>query len=73
MRAHELTTGRRAEVRGAGFRSLTGAQARLDSRRAAALLSCDLFRSAGIVPAAGVDVSAPRAAGDLSPGPPPRG
>jgi hypothetical protein len=39
-----------AGSQGAGPRALTGAPTRLDSSRAASLLSCGLFRSAGIVP-----------------------
>ena len=66
MQAHELTTARREGARDAGPRALTGAPARLDSGRAAPPLSCELFRSAGIVPAPEDGASASRAGVDLS-------
>jgi hypothetical protein len=72
MRAHELTTSRREGVRTAGPRALRGAPARLDSRGAAPPLSCDLFRSAGIVPGP-VGAIEPRTGVDLSRRSPPHG
>ncbi|MDE2447911.1 MAG: hypothetical protein KGO22_03000 [Gammaproteobacteria bacterium] len=61
MQAHELTIARREAVRGAGPRALTGVPTRLDSRAAARPLFCDLFRSAGIVPASAGTLSDPGA------------
>jgi hypothetical protein len=55
MQVHELTTVRQQGVRGP--RALTGAPTRLDSRGASPPLSCELFRSAGIVPVANADAS----------------
>ncbi len=69
MQVHELTTVRQQGVRGP--RALMGAPTRLDSRGASPPLSCELFRSAGIVPVADADVSP--AAVDLSRRLPPRG
>jgi hypothetical protein len=71
MQVHELTTVRQQGVRGP--RALTGAPTRLDSRGASLPLSCDLFRSAGIVPVAVGGASGPGAAVDLSRRLPPRG
>jgi hypothetical protein len=73
MRAHELTTAGHDGVRTAGPRALTGAPARLDSRGAAPPLSCDLFRSAGIVPVRMGGLLEPRTAVDLSQRSPRRG
>ena len=71
MQVHELTTVRQEGVRGP--RALTGAPTRLDSRGASLPLSCELFRSAGIVPAPAAGASVPRAPVDLSRRLPPRG
>jgi hypothetical protein len=72
MQALQLTTARREAVRSVGPGALLGAPTRLDARRSAPPLSCDLFRSAGIVPAAAGGAPT-RAGGDLSRGSPPRG
>jgi hypothetical protein len=71
MQVHELTTVRQEGVRGP--RALTGAPTRLDSRGASPPLSCELFRSAGIVPAPMTEAGAPITPVDLSPRFPPRG
>ncbi|MFZ1867626.1 MAG: hypothetical protein WAU49_03960 [Steroidobacteraceae bacterium] len=71
MHAHELTTVRQEGVRGP--RALMGAPTRLDSRGASPPLSCDLFRSAGIVPTPVSGANVPHATVDLSPSLPPRG
>ena len=65
MQVHELTTVRQEGVRGP--RALTGAPTRLDSRGVSPPLSCELFRSAGIVPAPVTGGSEPRAPIDPSP------
>jgi hypothetical protein len=71
MQVHELTTVRQEGVRGP--RALKGAPTRLDSRGASPPLSCELFRSAGIVPTPMTAESAPATPLDLSPRLPPRG
>ncbi|HEY7890147.1 MAG TPA: hypothetical protein VIC29_18145 [Steroidobacteraceae bacterium] len=71
MQARELMTVRREGSRDAGPPALTGAPVRLDSGRAAPPLSCELFRSAGIVSAPLGDGSVARV--DLSRRVPPRG
>lgn len=70
MQVHELTTVR--QEGGRGPRALTGAPTRLDSRGASLPLSCELFRSAGIVPEP-VVAGVPLSPVGLSPRLPPRG
>jgi hypothetical protein len=73
MQAHQLTTTAQREiVRGAGLRPLSDIPTGLDSRRAAPPLSCDLFRSAGIVPTALGDAGSAPPEADLSRRSPPR-
>ncbi|HUA27004.1 MAG TPA: hypothetical protein VMA54_22930 [Steroidobacteraceae bacterium] len=71
MQVHELTTVRQEGVRGP--RALKGVPTRLDFRGASPPLSCELFRSAGIVPTPMPEEGVPLAPVDLSPRPPPRG
>jgi len=71
MQVHELTTVRQEGVRKP--RALQGAPTRLDARGASPPLSCDLFRSAGVVPTPMTAESAPLAPADLSLRLPPRG
>ena len=73
MQAHDLTTAWREGVHGAGPRALTGVPTRLDSPQAAALLSCDLFRCAGIGPLTADEAAERRTAAAISPRSPLRG
>jgi hypothetical protein len=71
MQVHELTTVR--QQGGRGPRALMGTPTRLDSRGASPPLSCELFRSAGIVPVPVTEASVPGAVADISRNLPPRG